>query len=76
LQDVQQAIVEMDQVTQQNLLLVEQAAAAATGLQRQAVTLSEVVATFKLDEGRDPPGLVRPAGSPGVARLRLASVRS
>jgi methyl-accepting chemotaxis protein len=76
LQDVQQAIVEMDQVTQQNLLLVEQAAAAATGLQRQAVTLSEAVATFKLDEGRDPPGLVRPAGSPRVARLRLASVRS
>nr|WP_315250049.1 methyl-accepting chemotaxis protein [uncultured Duganella sp.] len=73
---MQQAIVSMDQVTQQNLALVQQAAAAASSLQRQAVYLSEAVAIFKLDEGVEPPDNTRPAGSLRVVRLRLASVRS
>jgi methyl-accepting chemotaxis protein len=73
---VQQAIVSMDQVTQQNLALVQQAAAAASSLQRQALYLSEAVAIFKLDEGLEPPDATRLAGSPRVVRLRLASVRS
>jgi methyl-accepting chemotaxis protein len=72
---VQQAIVGMDQVTQQNLALVQQAAAAASSLQRQALYLSEAVALFKLDEGAEPSATTRPAG-PRVVRLRLASVRS
>jgi methyl-accepting chemotaxis protein len=75
-QSVQQAIVSLDQVTQQNLALVQQAAAAASTLQRQAVYLSEAVAIFKLDEGAEPPDASRPAGSARVVRLRLASVRS
>ncbi|MRW90814.1 HAMP domain-containing protein [Duganella sp. FT80W] len=75
---MQQAIVDMDQVTQQNLALVQQAAAAASTLQRQAVYLSEAVAIFKLDEGIEPPApdSNRPAGSARIVRLRLASVRS
>ncbi|WP_371865078.1 methyl-accepting chemotaxis protein [Duganella aquatilis] len=73
---VQQAIVSLDQVTQQNLALVQQAAAAASSLQRQALYLSQAVAIFKLDEGAEPPDASRPAGSPRVVRLRLASVRS
>ncbi|MYN18963.1 HAMP domain-containing protein [Rugamonas sp. FT107W] len=76
LQGMHQAIVEMDQVTQQKLLLVEQAASAASSLQRQAVNLSEAVAMFKLDEGMEPPPSKLPAGSPRVVRLRLASVRN
>ena len=72
---MQQAIVSMDQITQQNLALVQQAAAAASSLQRQAAYLSEAVAIFKLDEGAEPPDTSRPAGSPRVVRLRLASVR-
>ncbi len=75
-QGVQQAIVSLDQVTQQNLALVQQAAAAASTLQRQALYLSEAVAIFKLDEGVEPPDATRPAGSARVVRLRLASVRS
>ncbi|SDF70438.1 MULTISPECIES: methyl-accepting chemotaxis protein [unclassified Duganella] len=75
-QEVQQAVVSMDQVTQQNLALVQQAAAAASSLQRQALYLSEAVATFKLDEGAEPPDNTRPAGSQRVVRLRLASVRN
>ena len=73
-QGAHMAILEMDQVTQQNLALVRQAAAAATSLQRQALNLSQAVAMFKLDEGQEP-SLPPQAGSPRVVRLRLASVR-
>ncbi len=45
---VNQAIVQMDQVTQQNASLVEQAAAAADALQGQAANLARVVSVFKL----------------------------
>jgi methyl-accepting chemotaxis protein len=41
----------MDQVTQQNAALVEQAAAAAGSLQEQATTLAGVVSAFRLDQG-------------------------
>jgi hypothetical protein len=39
----------MDQVTQQNAALVEEAAAAAASLQEQASGLSKVVSVFRLD---------------------------
>ena len=42
----------MDQVTQQNAALVEEAAAAAESLQDQAGTLAQVVGVFKLDDGQ------------------------
>jgi len=67
---VNSAIVEMDQMSQQNSVLVEQAAAAAETLQHQAVTLSRAVASFKLDEN----GTVAPC-KPGKPHLRLASKR-
>jgi methyl-accepting chemotaxis protein len=44
------AIDEMNQVTQQNAALVEQAAAAAQSLQDQAQHLERVVSTFKINE--------------------------
>jgi methyl-accepting chemotaxis protein len=40
----------MDDVTQQNAALVEQAAAAAQSLQDQAANLAQVVSVFKLAE--------------------------
>ena len=46
---VNQAIGQMDQVTQQNAALVEQAAAAAESLQEQATGLAQTVAVFNLD---------------------------
>jgi methyl-accepting chemotaxis protein len=49
---VNQAISQMDQVTQQNAALVEEAAAAADSMQAQAQQLLAVVGTFKLDEQR------------------------
>jgi methyl-accepting chemotaxis protein len=47
--EVNQAVGQMDDVTQQNAALVEQAAAAAESLQEQAVHLSQAVAVFQLE---------------------------
>ena len=41
----------MDEVTQQNAALVEEAAAAAGSLQEQAQRLAEAVAVFKINVG-------------------------
>jgi methyl-accepting chemotaxis protein len=58
---VNQAVTSMDEATQQNAALVEEAAAAAESLVEQAVQLSDVVSVFKL--GKDS-GERRSANSP------------
>jgi methyl-accepting chemotaxis protein len=50
--EVNQAVVQMDEVTQQNAALVEQAAAAASSLESQADALRAVVSIFKLPDER------------------------
>jgi methyl-accepting chemotaxis protein len=47
---INQAVTQMDQVTQQNAALVEQAAAAAGALEGQARTLKEAVALFRVGD--------------------------
>jgi methyl-accepting chemotaxis protein-2 (aspartate sensor receptor) len=54
---VHEAVTQMDQVTQQNAALVEEAAAAAQALQDQAHELEEVVKTFKLGSHSGQPAL-------------------
>jgi methyl-accepting chemotaxis protein len=49
IEQVNQAVVQMDQVTQQNAALVEQAAAASASLREQGRQLSDVVAFFRLN---------------------------
>ena len=49
IEQVNEAITQMDHVTQQNAALVEEAAAAADSLQQQAARLLELVDIFKLD---------------------------
>jgi methyl-accepting chemotaxis protein len=49
IEQVNQAIVQMDNVTQQNAALVEQATAASESMQEQAKALSVAVSVFKLD---------------------------
>jgi methyl-accepting chemotaxis protein len=49
IEQVNMAISQMDDVTQQNAALVEQAAAAAESLEEQAQSLSVTVAQFKVD---------------------------
>jgi len=48
IEHVNNAIVQMDQVTQQNAALVEQATAAAQSMQQQAAELAGAVSVFKL----------------------------
>jgi len=55
---INRAIIEMDNVTQQNAALVEKAATAAASMQDQAADLVRVVAVFKLAAG----GRAAPAG--------------
>jgi methyl-accepting chemotaxis protein len=47
--EVNLAVVRMDDMTQQNAALVEQAAAAAASLHEQTVNLAQAVALFKID---------------------------
>ncbi len=47
IEQVNQAVIQMDQVTQQNAALVEEAAAAAESLQDQAANLVQVVSVFQ-----------------------------
>jgi methyl-accepting chemotaxis protein len=63
IEQINQAIVQMDNVTQQNAALVEEAAAAASSMQEQASNLSHVVSVFKLRHGDAPEMQVMPAAS-------------
>jgi methyl-accepting chemotaxis protein len=54
IEQVNQAIGQMDQVTQQNASLVEEAAAAAESLQDQASNLAAAVGVFRLDAIQTP----------------------
>jgi len=49
IEQVNQAVNQMDEVTQQNAALVEEAAAAAQSLEEQAIKLNEIVSIFKID---------------------------
>ncbi|HEX5342872.1 MAG TPA: methyl-accepting chemotaxis protein [Duganella sp.] len=76
IEQVNTAIVQMDQVTQQNAALVEQAAAAAESMQEQAARLSEVVSVFKLlASAQTPPPAPKPR-KPSVPKAVVASART
>jgi len=74
---INQAIGQMDQVTQQNAALVEEAAAAAESLQEQAGKLSAVVSVFRLDGVQAPtPAAVRKPAVPARPAMRAAAPRA
>ena len=64
LDEINRAITQMDEVTQQNAALVEEAAAAAQSLQEQASNLSQIVSVFKLDRHALPQGQTHTATAP------------
>jgi methyl-accepting chemotaxis protein len=66
---VSAAVVELDQMTQQNAALVEQSAAAAQSLTTQATQLTQVVDTFKLATSA---AHTAPQALAGKAPLRLS----
>jgi methyl-accepting chemotaxis protein len=80
IEQVNTAITQMDEVTQQNAALVEEAAAAAESLEEQAQNLSTSVGTFKMDEKgtrRTPATPVRQATrQPHAAPVRKALVKT
>ena len=66
IEQVNQAVIQMDQVTQQNAALVEEAAAAAQSLQEQASGLARTVSAFKLQPGSGSGGGGARSASPSL----------
>ena len=81
IEEVNQAIAQMDQMTQQNAALVEEAAAAAESMQEQAQKLAGAVSIFKLRGEQMAPAVSAPvmpvrtavaAAKAPVARVAMA----
>ncbi|MBV2164667.1 MAG: MCP four helix bundle domain-containing protein [Comamonas sp.] len=70
---VGEAIVQMDQVTQQNAALVEEMAAAANSLSHQSQELVSEVSVFKLAQGTTRAATSRPATTATPAAAHAAS---
>ncbi len=49
IEQINEAVIQMDQVTQQNAALVEEAAAASEAMQDQAAQMAQVVSVFQVD---------------------------
>ncbi|MES2071684.1 MAG: methyl-accepting chemotaxis protein [Pseudomonadota bacterium] len=73
IEQINEAIMQMDDMTQQNAALVEEAAAAAGSLQGQANGLAQLVSTFKLN-GKHYDAAGGTAVSPSAARENIISM--
>jgi methyl-accepting chemotaxis protein len=60
---VNRAVMQMDEVTQQNAALVEEASAAARAMQEQANELRQQMAFFRLDKTAAAPATLPPVSS-------------
>ncbi|WP_202759679.1 methyl-accepting chemotaxis protein [Delftia acidovorans] len=70
---VSDAVQQLDQVTQQNASLVEESAAAADSLNKQAAQLVQLVSVFRLDESDARAQAVSaPVAAAGLARAQTA----
>jgi methyl-accepting chemotaxis protein len=74
IEQIHQAISQMDQVTQQNAALVEEAASAAQSLEESAASLARRVSVFQLGEAAQAPA-ARPAAARASAGRGAAPVR-
>jgi methyl-accepting chemotaxis protein len=80
IEQINEAISQMDQTTQQNASLVEEASAASETLQRQAAELADAVRVFKLEGMPSAPASAAPrrpasAAAPAPARKVLPAAR-
>ena len=78
IEEVNLSIGQMDEMTQQNAALVEQAAAAAEKMQEQAQNLAQAVSIFKLASGQAPKSAqvhALPRQEPRQARPRSSTKR-
>ncbi|MBA5608302.1 nitrate- and nitrite sensing domain-containing protein [Duganella sp. FT3S] len=72
IEQVNQAVTQMDDMTQQNAALVEQTAAASASLQEQAESLIASMSVFRLDDG----GPSASAGAAAPARATATTARA
>ncbi len=72
IEQINQAITQMDDVTQQNAALVEEAAAASQAMQDQAARLAEAVAVFRLEGGAAAAAPTRAPAAAAAPAPRLA----
>ena len=70
IEQVNSAITQMDQVTQQNAALVEEAAAASGSLREQAAQLRELVSSFKVGQDAESQAFLEPVHSRAVLPVR------
>ena len=68
IEQVNKALTQMDEVTQQNSALVEENAATAKTLEHQAKTMGERVSFFKLDAAAADRSAAKPAAQPAAVR--------
>ncbi len=69
IEEVNRAVMQMDEITQQNAALVEQAAAAAESMRDQTSHLSQAISVFKMDRQTQAPRWRRPPWLPGSRRV-------
>lgn len=69
IEQVNQTLVQMDEITQQNAALVEEAAAAADSMHGQAVMLAQAVAVFRLGDQSAQEGVATEAVAASAAAL-------
>ncbi|ALS94995.1 methyl-accepting chemotaxis protein [Xanthomonas oryzae] len=75
IEQVNQTVTQMDETTQQNAALVEEATAAARSLEEQAVGLTEAVAVFKTEHSTTSDARTAPVAKVAQAvRAKLATV--
>jgi methyl-accepting chemotaxis protein len=72
IEQVNEAIGQMDHVTQQNASLVEEAAAASETMRQQSATLADAVRVFKIETAPVTHGALRPKAVPVAAPVRPA----
>ncbi|HAK91655.1 MAG TPA: hypothetical protein DCP94_08650, partial [Massilia timonae] len=73
IQQINEAVSHMDQATQQNAALVEEAAAATGALQDQAHALQQMVGVFKIDAQAAPQAQAPVRARAGHERMALAA---
>ncbi|SEH22414.1 HAMP domain-containing methyl-accepting chemotaxis protein [Rhizobium sp. NFR12] len=75
LSEISTSVNHMDQGTQQNAAMVEQTTAASHSLAAQAASLIELLAQFKLEEGRSAVRSATPASRPAQSPVRAMGNR-
>jgi methyl-accepting chemotaxis protein len=79
IEQINQAVIQMDNVTQQNAGLVEEAAAASESLQNQAARLSELVSVFRIEARQaaaTASAVARPPAAPRPALPAATAVKA